>query len=52
MFQNKKIGFIGGGAMAEAIIGGILEAGLVKSEQVRVYDVSATRLAVLKENTA
>lgn len=49
MFQDKKIGFIGGGAMAEAIIGGILEAGLVKSEQVRVYDVSATRLAVLKE---
>ena len=49
MFQDKKIGFIGGGAMAEAIIGGMLEAGLVKSEQVRVYDVSATRLAVLKE---
>lgn len=49
MFQEKKIGFIGGGAMAEAIIGGILEAGLVKAEQVRVYDVLNTRLAVLKE---
>ena len=49
MFQNKKIGFIGGGAMAEAIIGGILETGLVKREQVRVYDISAARLAVLKE---
>lgn len=49
MFQDKKIGFIGGGAMAEAIIGGILEAGLVKAEQVRVYDVSDARLIVLKE---
>lgn len=49
MFQDKKIGFIGGGAMAEAIIGGILEAGLVKVEEVRVYDISKARLAVLKE---
>lgn len=49
MFQDKKIGFIGGGAMAEAIIGGMLEAGLVKNEQVSVYDISKARLAVLKE---
>lgn len=49
MFQNKKIGFVGGGAMAEAIIGGMLEAGLVSAEQICVYDVSEARLAVLKE---
>lgn len=49
MFREKKIGFIGGGAMAEAIIGGILEAGLVCAEQVCVYDISDARLAVLKE---
>ncbi len=49
MFQDKKIGFIGGGAMAEAIIGGMMDAGLVKAEQVRVYDISNARLAVLKE---
>ncbi|MBQ8682721.1 MAG: pyrroline-5-carboxylate reductase [Selenomonadales bacterium] len=49
MFQDKKIGFVGGGAMAEAIIGGILEAGLVEAEQVRVYDVSEARLGLLKE---
>lgn len=49
MFQDKKIGFIGGGAMAEAIIGGIIGAGLVSAEQVRVYDVSQARLRVLAE---
>ncbi len=49
MFQDKKIGFVGGGAMAEAIIGGMLGAGLVTSEQVRVYDVSAARQMVLNE---
>ena len=49
MFQDKKIGFIGGGAMAEAIIGGILESSLVKADEVRVYDISTTRLNVLRE---
>lgn len=49
MFRDKKIGFVGGGAMAEAIIGGMIGAGLVSAEQVRVYDVSAVRRQVLKE---
>lgn len=49
MFEGKKIGFVGGGAMAEAIIGGMLGAKLVTTRQVRVYDVSDARLAVLKE---
>ena len=34
MFNNKTIGFIGGGAIATAIIGGIVKAGLVTASQI------------------
>lgn len=43
MFQTKSIGFIGGGAMAEALIKGILGAGLVEPNQVSVYEIAKTR---------
>ncbi len=49
MLQGKKIGFIGSGAMAEALIGGILHAGLVQPVQITVSDISQTRLDYMKE---
>jgi len=45
----KTIGFIGGGNMAQALIEGILEKGLVKPQAVWVSDVRAERLAELKK---
>jgi len=47
MLANKQIGFIGGGAMAEAIIRGLLKAELVKSSQIIVNDISQKRLSYL-----
>ncbi len=44
MLQNKKIGFIGSGAMAEALIDGILKANLVTPSQIIVNDISQNRL--------
>jgi len=41
--NNKKIGLIGGGAMAEAMISGILKAGLAAPEQIMVSDLSDGR---------
>lgn len=49
MFGDKRIGFIGGGAMAEALIGGIVRAGLVRTTQILVSDVSPQRLAFLAQ---
>ena len=46
---NKKIGFIGGGAMAEALIGGMLQSGLVEAKNVMVSDVSDQRLAFMQD---
>lgn len=44
---DRRFGFIGGGAMAEALVHGVLAAGLVQAEQVTVSDVSPDRLAYL-----
>lgn len=46
--QGQIIGFLGGGAMGEAIITGLLRAGLVASSQLYVSDVSAGRLQHLE----
>ncbi len=45
--NNKRIGIIGGGAMAEAIIAGILKAGLASPGQIMVSDLSDGRRAHL-----
>ncbi len=34
MLESKRIGFIGGGAMGEALIRGMLKAGLVTAAQI------------------
>lgn len=43
------LGFIGGGAMAEALLSGILGNGLVLSEQVWVSDIDSSRVSYLQE---
>ena len=52
MLENKRIGFIGGGAMCEAMIGGLLHKGLLKPEQITVNDVASSRLTLLQQQHA
>ncbi|MBP2650023.1 MAG: proC [Firmicutes bacterium] len=47
MLSNKTIGFIGGGAMAEALVRGILAAKLVTADKITVCDVAEERLKFL-----
>ncbi len=47
MLTGKKIGFVGGGAMAEALTRGVLQAGLVAADQVTIGDVATERLEYL-----
>lgn len=44
---DKNIGFIGGGNMAEAIAGGMIQAGVCAAEQIWASDISAARLDYL-----
>lgn len=47
---NKKVGFIGAGNMAEAMINGLIRSALCKPKQIWASDVRSARLAQL-ENT-
>jgi pyrroline-5-carboxylate reductase len=47
MVSNKNVAFIGGGAIAEALLRGMLQGGLVKAGQLTVCDVAAERLDYL-----
>ena len=49
MLIDKKIAFLGGGNMAEALIKGMLSAGVAKSRQIVVTDTSPARLDHLKK---
>ena len=46
---KEKIGFIGGGKMGEALINGILRAGLSSSDKIMVSDVDKKRLQILEK---
>jgi pyrroline-5-carboxylate reductase len=46
---ERNFGFIGGGAMAEALVAGVTGAGLVAPEKIRVSDVSGERREYLRE---
>ncbi len=47
--MNRTIGFIGSGNMGQAMIGGILNAGLIKPEGIIVCDPDKSKLAALEE---
>lgn len=49
MSLSGKIGFVGGGLMAEALIKGILQAGLVEAGQIMAADPAAARCELLRE---
>ncbi len=49
MAIDKKIAFLGGGNMAEALIKGMLSADVAKSRQIVVTDTSPARLDYLKK---
>ncbi|MHB8158885.1 MAG: pyrroline-5-carboxylate reductase [Desulfocucumaceae bacterium] len=48
--RGLKIGFLGGGAMAGAIIAGLVESGAVAASEMFVSDVSRERLEHLKSS--
>ena len=50
MFDQKRIGFIGGGNMGEALMKGMLAGGLFTPDRMSVCDVSAERLRVLSDS--
>lgn len=47
--MDKKIGFIGGGAMAEAILAGAVDSQAAKAENIYVSDHKEARCAFLQE---
>ena len=47
--KGKKVGFVGGGNMGEALISGLVESNLVPSDAIAVTDVRAERTRQLAE---
>ena len=47
--RGRKIGFLGGGNMAAALIRGLLHSETMTADQIRASDVKAERLAELRE---
>lgn len=47
MLTNKKLGFIGGGNMAEAMIKGLITSSFIEAKNIIVSDVAAARLDFL-----
>ncbi|HET6363533.1 MAG TPA: pyrroline-5-carboxylate reductase [Nitrospirota bacterium] len=49
MMIDKKIAFLGGGNMAEALVKGLIAAGTITPDQILVTDVSSDRLEHLRK---
>lgn len=49
IWRGKKLGVIGGGNMAEALLGGVLSSGLIPASAVIVYDVLPERRAAFAD---
>ena len=49
MLSNKKIGFGGGGNMAEALVKGLLSSSLVASKDIFISDLISDRLKYLSK---
>lgn len=49
MLNDKRIGFIGGGTMAEALVRGMVAVGLVDASSIYITDVSEKRCKHLQE---
>jgi pyrroline-5-carboxylate reductase len=49
MALDKKIAFLGGGNMAEALIKGLIAAGTAKPDQILATDISSARLEHLRK---
>lgn len=49
MSLTEKIGFVGGGAMAEALLAGMIKSGLAKPDMIYVSDVQDERLKYLQQ---
>ncbi|MCW7999632.1 pyrroline-5-carboxylate reductase, partial [Clostridium sp. cpc1] len=47
--MNKILGFVGNGNMGRAMMGGIINAGLFKPENVIVSDINEKGLKAVKE---
>src|SRR5215207_333539 len=47
--RGRKIGFVGGGNMAAALIRGLLQSSTVTADQIRASDVNDDRLGGLRE---
>jgi pyrroline-5-carboxylate reductase len=49
MVASKRLGFIGGGNMGEALIKGLLQSGRFDANRIRVSDISQARLNHLRD---
>ena len=45
----STIGIIGAGNMGSALIRGLLQAGTIEAEMIRVFDIDPARVLALKE---
>ncbi len=48
---NIKIGFLGTGNMGSALIKGIIKSGIVRLENISIYDIDENKTAILHDDT-
>lgn len=50
MLSNKKLGFLGGGNMAQAIVKGLIAASFIEPKNILISDINAARLESLRND--